>query len=324
MNALEHQCIAMPSGEFKKLLDRDRAIVSASPLIEKACPLLRELVDHGCWALARCIRAGDVIGGENEDIAAPFLFRHLLELTDGIEVLFRNSCSEAAVPLVRAAFETSIALAFILRDDSLFTQRSLSWVYCDLHDRVTIYDSLDPDTPSGRAFRKKYQADLGIKPPIFDAKRNPAKAAANLKSVLNRKQFELIAAEHEKSKKKHPSWFSLFAGPANLRELADTVDRGVEYHILYSSWSRSAHGRDGASYMRRGERPKQAAILAMRMAHNMAPRAAIVARQMLTSSRLLLAHYRPGEDLSAWYKREIQKSFLELSNLEVSVAEVER
>lgn len=312
----------MATGEFKKLLDRDRAIGDAQALIDKICPLLRELVDHGTWALARCVRAGDVIGQENEDIAAPFLYRHMLELTDGIEVLYRSSCSEAAVPTVRAAFETSLALAYVLQDQSLFAQRSLSWVYCDLQDRIAIYRGLDETTGTGAAFRRKYETELGISAPLFEPGRNPATAAANLQKVLSRIQFKQIAAEYAGAKKKYPTWFSLFGGPANLRELADAVGRGIEYHILYSAWSRSAHGRDGATYMRRGEQPKQAAILALRSAHNMASRATIVARQMLSSSRLLLGHYRPGEDVSSWYKREIRKSFLELSQLEVSINEI--
>ena len=62
----------MPTDEFLPLLDRERAVSNATPLIEAACPLLREVVNHASMAFRRCTAASDNLGGENEDLA-PFI-----------------------------------------------------------------------------------------------------------------------------------------------------------------------------------------------------------------------------------------------------------
>jgi hypothetical protein len=88
----------MPTDEYKPLLDRQEAIGNAEPLAQVACPLLREVINHASWAFRRCDAASDAHGAENEDLAAFVLYRHLIELTDGIEVLCSASCVNAAIP----------------------------------------------------------------------------------------------------------------------------------------------------------------------------------------------------------------------------------
>ena len=81
----------MPTEELKMMLDREEAIRNATGLIDAATPLLRELVNHACWALRRCTVASYNLGGENEDLAPFVLYRHLIELIDGVETLFRSA-----------------------------------------------------------------------------------------------------------------------------------------------------------------------------------------------------------------------------------------
>src|ERR1700730_13862040 len=103
----------MPTDEFTTLLDRKEAIREAQPVIDIACPLLRELVNFAAAAFQRCQAAPINRGEENEDLAPTILYRHMIELVDGVEVLFASSCVESAVPLVRATFEASLALKYI-------------------------------------------------------------------------------------------------------------------------------------------------------------------------------------------------------------------
>ena len=86
----------MPTGEFKKLLDRDFAKVSVEPLTEITSPLLREFVDAALMAFRRCeVEAADK-GKENEDVTALILFRQIIEMADGIELLVAHNCGTAA------------------------------------------------------------------------------------------------------------------------------------------------------------------------------------------------------------------------------------
>src|SRR5689334_11860614 len=115
----------MPTEEFRPLLDREEAINRAKPLIDAAAPLLTELVNHASLAFRRCSVASDNVGGENEDLAPFILYRHTIELIDGIDVLVRSSCVDASVPVLRAALEASLSLDYIMRAD--YVRRSLSW-----------------------------------------------------------------------------------------------------------------------------------------------------------------------------------------------------
>jgi len=103
----------MPTDEFRPMLERAEVVREAQPIIEVACPLLRELVNASGAAFQRCQGAPINRGGENEDLAPTILYRHMIELVDGIEVLFASSCVQAAVPPVRATFEASLALKYI-------------------------------------------------------------------------------------------------------------------------------------------------------------------------------------------------------------------
>ena len=137
----------MPTEEYKPLLDRAHAIETAQPLIDAACPLLREVVNHASWAFRRCDAASDAHGGENEDLAAFTLYRHLIELVDGIEHLFAASCVDAAVPLLRAELEASLSLDYILQAD--YTRRSLAWSCAYLHSRIATHERRDARDASG-------------------------------------------------------------------------------------------------------------------------------------------------------------------------------
>ncbi len=83
----------------------------ARSLIDAACPLLRELVNHATLVYVRCSRAPDRdrIAGENEGLAPAVLYQQIIELTDSLEVLMSESCVNGAVPLLRSAFEAILS-----------------------------------------------------------------------------------------------------------------------------------------------------------------------------------------------------------------------
>jgi Family of unknown function (DUF5677) len=172
----------MPTDEYAALLNRLDAIERAAPLIDAACPLLRELVNHASHAFRRCtsLQDKDKIGGENEDIAAHVLYRHVIELVDGAEVLFRASCVDAAVPVLRAAFEASLSLDYILQQD--YARRSLCWTCVYLHGRIAGHRRLDPNTPTGREMVAVWQREMEHELPARDS----TDSVAGLQRVLDR------------------------------------------------------------------------------------------------------------------------------------------
>jgi hypothetical protein len=241
----------VPTDEFKPLLDRHIAMVSAAELTALASPLLREVVNHASWAFQRCQAAPINQGGENEDLAAHVLYRHLIELVDGIEVLFSSSCADASVPLIRAAFEASVSLRYILATD--YTQRSLSWTHSYIRARMKIHERLDRTTARGADVGKIFERDLDptiASPVVYDS----GPSVARLVAVLNRPEFVPIEAEFQRTqidrRKKCPDWYELFNGPRHRRELARSVSQEAQYEGFYGEWSSFSHAADASNYVK--------------------------------------------------------------------------
>jgi hypothetical protein len=186
---------AMPTDEFKPLLDRERAITTATGLIDASVPVLRELVNHASMAFRRCTAASDHLGGENEDLAPFILYRHIIELIDGIEMLFRSSCVDAAVPVLRAALEASLSLDYIMKAD--YARRSLAWTCTYAHGRIKAYQQLDVTTVPGEDFANVRARELGTDSPAWRAFDSTSRVAA-MERVLSRPSMQPIEAEYRR------------------------------------------------------------------------------------------------------------------------------
>lgn len=300
--------------EYKPLLDRKRSVADAQPIIAVACPLLREVINHASWAFRRCDAASDEHAGENEDLAPFVLYRHLIELADSAEVLFASACANGAVPVVRAAFEASVSLDYILQTD--YTRRSLAWTCAYLNDRIAMHERLDTRTAAGRAFGTVFSDELnGAELAAYDA----APRVSGLRKVLDREQFREVREEHRKWAKKlrrPPDWFQL-VGETSRRTVARAVGRETEYLSFYGEWSGFSHAADAAPYIASSDRAGVVAFLGVRSPQQMPYRAFLVVSWLLRATRIMIDHFRPDESLAAWYQREVREPFHRLRQLNV-------
>ena len=309
----------MPTDEFKPVLDRDRAVVDATELISLASPLLREIVNRASWAFQECQAAPINRGGENEDLAPVVLYRHLIELVDGIEVLFSASCSDASVPLIRAAFEASLSLQYILQTN--YKQRSLSWTHGYVRARIKIHERFDRTTPRGAEVGTIFDRDVyptTDPPAAYDS----GPGVARLQKVLSRPGLVPIEAEFQRTRtvrKKKPDWYELFDGPHDRRELARSIGQEAQYESFYGEWSSFSHAADASVYLVEGDHPGEAAFLAVRTAVRMPQRAFLAAGYLLNATRLMTDHFRNGGNLRRWYLEDVKPLWDTLRKLEVVI-----
>ena len=80
----------------------------------------------------------------DEDIATLALYRQIIEITDGLEVLVSSCCPLAAIPLIRNSFEAFLSLDYILENENDYKNRSLAWIVGHIHNRLDFYERLDP------------------------------------------------------------------------------------------------------------------------------------------------------------------------------------
>ena len=306
----------MPTKPFESLLYRELAKVAAKDIIEIASPLLQELVNYATNAFARC--ATSTSGREDEDSAVLTLYLHIIEMTDGVEVLVSQSCPAPAIPLVRSSFEALLSIKYILEED--YVRRSLSWLVDYAHKRLAFYESIDPSTDRGKAFQKplrdhEYEAMQNVPlPPQAEVQ----KRITNWRDFLAKPHIRPIEVEFQKCKgkgkrKRRPNWYKLFGGPGSLFELAHHLKRGVDYEVLYRHWSSIAHAHDLSRFITvttEGE----AAIRGLRDPSKIKEVTRQATLYIFEATRLILGRFRPGENIDEWYTREVRERFLPISN----------
>jgi len=302
----------MPTDPLESILYRDFAKVQAKEIIDLACPLLQELANYATNALVRC--ASSAKGQANEDLAVLFLYRHVIEMTDGIEVLISQSCAIPAIPLVRSSFEALLSIEYIAESDSKYVTRSLSWLASYARTRLRLYESLDPSTDMGQQFRESLQKDKTIQHFAMPDPGKTQKAIANMKKLLARTQFEIIEQEFgrlKSSKKGQPEWYSLFGGPSNLRDLARHLKRHAQYDFLYRVWSRTTHAQDFSPFIER-TCEGQGTIRGLRDPSGLKDVANFGSYFTLEATRTMLKRFRPGEGIAPWYLKEVRPRYVRL------------
>ena len=290
----------MPTGEPNKLLERDLSRVAAKPITDIASPLLQELVNAGLMAFLRCeVEVADK-GVENEDVAALILYRHMIEMVDGIQVLVLQSCGTAAIPLLRSEFEASMGLSYLLGDADGYLQRSLSWLVAHLHGAIKGRKVLDLSSQGGKEFAQFYQEEFGRVVPELSQPEIAAEIAAMERAPQNA-QFSPIEAEYQRTKtlrNRSPEWFSLFDGPKNRAELAKLLGRGAEYRMCYGDWSSLGHVTSFTRYL--STLNAKPAFEAVRRPNELQLVSQMAAILLLRATREMIGTFRSGENLTPW------------------------
>ena len=303
----------MPTQPLESILYRELSIANARDIIQVVSPLLQELVNYSTNMFAR---AATSAGNGPENTATLLLYLHIIEMTDGIEILVSQSCPVPAIPLLRSSFEALLGIEYILEEQ--YENRSLAWLVEFIHKRLSLYQSYDPTTPEGRKLQKTLSEDeIGSSvtlsyPTEFDDFRS------NYERLLNSPQFQPVQREFQKCKKENkgrmPNWYQLFGpaspqkSPINLEQLATHVNNGGMYEILYRMWSSIQHAHEPARFLTTTSRGTQA-IRQLRNPNQIIEVTNFAEVFIVKATGLILQKFRAGEEKSFfdWYQREVKR-----------------
>ncbi len=307
-----------PWDAHEAILNRDMSRVVARPAIDVAAPLLRQLVDYATNVLVRC--ESSVAGSKDEHAGVFCLYRHVIEMTDGIEVLVRDACPRPGLLLVRSSFEAVLALEYIIEANS--EQRSLAWLCGHIHERIDVHERMDPDTERGRLFRVAMRADKYTRE-VTMGDFSSSEPIARLRALLARQPMLSVEEEYSRCKGRRgkPEWFRLFDGPANLYELCQHLQHVSIYDVLYRKWSSISHATDyeqfaqadtsGTTFVRPLRDPSG-------VLNDIGEVSVYAANFMLMATRMLLETYRSGEErnFAEWYRDNVRAGFLRVAGRE--------
>ena len=232
----------MPSKPLKALLNRDMAVAENRELIDKWSPYLESLVNYATYLYMRCEKSLDNETGT--PLSLFMLFYFIIQAADGIQALVSRCCFDAAIPIARSLWEGTLQMEWMLKSD--FERRSAAYLalyYKGIHD---FNESLDPNTERGkniRAKRKKYLYQTDI-PLLDEPPPDLQNQQTQIRKMLCKPKFKEVLDAFSAGSRGSRKWYSVDDGPLNLEQLANKLDRAIEYDTLYRHFSDLAHGAD--------------------------------------------------------------------------------
>jgi|GEM_PF-2807241 len=270
---------------------------------------LHELVCFGTHILKWSLYQGKskVEIGTEIDMAAPLLFRHILELIDAISVQIKAGVAVPCKVHLRALLEAYLSLEYMLEKDR--TRRAACFMIVDRYRQLSYYRRLTPGTKENEAFKK----DLENFGPSFKGLSTFPEAGPMLKSYeqivalpiykdVRKEYLELVKAKPKAEIK----WYSLFQGPVSVLWLAKKLKKLDWYESFYKSWSNPIHGTGlSTNVLVRGKD----GLGAMIQIRNMTEAHEVVTQTALLTSMLyvelmafkVVPEYR--REISEWFQR---------------------
>ncbi|RPH80566.1 MAG: hypothetical protein EHM80_04860, partial [Nitrospiraceae bacterium] len=183
--------------------------------------------------------------GKGFHLVPLMLYRHVLDLGDSIGTLFRFGSANSAAVLVRALFETSIGLEFLLENNNFHEDRASCY---EAFRRIKRLESLiryDPATPKGAALHAILDNDPKLRDTKF-LRQDLSKERQAVEEMLNGERFKSYWEKYKaaKSKSKPKDWYGLCSTANGLRALAKQIGRESEHVLLYKMLSEVAHASD--------------------------------------------------------------------------------
>jgi uncharacterized protein (DUF433 family) len=186
------------------------------------------------------------------DFPSLALFRHTIQMADGIQILLLAGTSAPAVPLLRSMLESLLYLEYIHADN--YDQRSLCWLCGFTHQEIDLKEMIDSRTEAGKnlhdVIANEFEGPMVAE--AFRERSADSRTICELRQELGRPDLAHIETEYQRIREQRgkgrkwyqPKWYELFDGPASIYRLAETVLMLSSYLVCYQPWSATVHGTD--------------------------------------------------------------------------------
>jgi len=302
----------MPTKPIEDIIPRDIPY-DLKNVLNKFSDFLDEIANFSSHVFKWCV---DNIKQGDEYIPVIQTYRHILDMTDAISVLIRDSCAEPCKMLLRGIFESLLTIEYILEADT--ENRGKDFVLWNRHKRLRILRRYDPDDN----MYKEYTANIKKDNVLSDSK---SVTVPDIKDKIERhcrifnhpayKESEKEYQRIKKQTKKYPRWwFSMHNGPGDIQALALHLGRPAQYEVLYRTLSDFSHGMAIIEGKIEIAEPGKVAISQIRLPGDAQFIVQMTASFMLSSPRTLLKYFAKDKliEFAKWYKEEIRDRYLEL------------
>lgn len=203
--------------------------------------IIDEIVNYGTHILLWDIEKN----GNTKDNNIPSLFlRNMIELSDSISVLNKNSLIDPAKIQLRTLIENHFGLLYMIEKNE--KQRALSFMVWRAKKDLKYYKQLISSNPSSKSLISKIKkTDINFDVSKYFDKSETKQVIESKVELLKREPFKEVHQEYlrtiRKIKNNNPNWYSLFNGPKNFLELSNYLNKAVIYEFQYRKFSENVH-----------------------------------------------------------------------------------
>ena len=275
------------------IFDRNLCILDSQEINSEFSPYLEDLCNFASNSIVRCQIS--LTDSEGTPVSLIYLYYHVLQVVDGIQVLCTRACFTAAISLLRSLLEAILSIEYIIEDD--FESRSAAWLVSHYIERLHYYESFQSSEGATSEFEHLRMKDKFHKNTEFTVPDTEtlAEIIKKYRDILTKPKFADVATQF-KTGKKNKKWYSLNKGPINLEQLAGRLNRPLEYKELYRKYSAISHAQDASRMMESDE--NEIYFVQIRSPKPADEVLSLTSALFLFATKLFFEKLRPEEDIA--------------------------
>jgi Family of unknown function (DUF5677) len=236
----------IPEDPHKGLLNDESATAFVSEQLKPWTNLLRDLASYGSHLVPRAFSSsGKTLG---DAVVIGILLRQLVAMIDAIEILLCRSAVHAAALQLRAMFEASVYIDWILAGDR---ENKAAYYYVHNLLRLRLWAMrVQSGTAESSSFKGIMdKAGVPVDQTLGDEGK---KQVQEIDRVLSQAGFAAVRDDLREWKKRNgrrPSWYSPL-GVTDLRNMSITVNKEPLYVMVYGTGSEVMHASNYGQHVR--------------------------------------------------------------------------
>lgn len=216
-------------------------------------PTLKEILNEFSIEINNLVDFGSILMSwdmdkkayQDDHLPATLFLRNFIEQVDAISILISACSIEPCKILLRTALENLLYLEYLLQNDTY--NRSMAFlVWNNIINNKNI-ERLDPLSLEYKKIEVIFSKDKFMnteKPPTLDNARSLLDIG---NQILNTPKYQPTKLEYDRTKQKlkgNMAWYSLFSGPKNIKDLAESLNHFILYDGFFRNYSAATHGTD--------------------------------------------------------------------------------
>ena len=236
--------INVPESEFKPLLDRDKAAADVREHLGPWTGLMHDLTNYGSNLIPRCYNSSEK--QLKDALILGVLLRQVVAMLDGVQILLSSGATHAAHLELRALFEASVYIEWMLARDS--EEKATYYYVHDLRRQRLWATRLQPGSPERNEFTpmmNKWGVDVSQYGKMNDER------MSEIDRVLSEPQLAAVNKDFEKHRReKHDAAWYVPLGQRNFRRMVRTLGKEALYMFIYSGASEVMHASSYGHHVR--------------------------------------------------------------------------